>query len=130
MRKYKDYENKKANLMLFVDRAKQFESSSFKGLFNFINFIFKIKETKQDLGSASIIGEADNVVRLMSIHKSKGLEFPICYFAGFSGGMRRSIFCQDDHGNWRYGWHLLCIWRCSGSVYQEPCRNRRGRCFH
>jgi len=84
MRKYKDYENKKANLMLLVDRAKQFESSSFKGLFNFINFIFKIKETKQDLGSASIIGEADNVVRLMSIHKSKGLEFPVVFLGNIN----------------------------------------------
>lgn len=84
MRIYKDYENKKANLMLLVDRAKHFEVSSFKGLFNFISFIFKIKETKQDLGCASIIGETDNVVRLMSIHKSKGLEFPVVFLSNIN----------------------------------------------
>ena len=79
MRKYKDYESKKANLLLLFERARQFEDSSYKGLFNFINFIFRIKDSKEDMGSATILGENDNVVRLMSIHKSKGLEFPVVF---------------------------------------------------
>lgn len=81
MRKYKDYDNKKANLILLFERARQFEESSYKGLFNFINFIFKIKDNNQDMGSATILGENDDVVRLMSIHKSKGLEFPVVFLS-------------------------------------------------
>ncbi len=79
IKKSKQYKNKKANLLLLLDRAKQFESLSYKGLFNFINFIQKVKENNQDMGSATILGENDNVVRLMSIHKSKGLEFPVVF---------------------------------------------------
>ena len=67
--------------MLF-ERAKQYESASFKGLFNFINFIDKIKFNSEDLTSAKIIGENEDVVRIMSIHKSKGLEFPVVILAG------------------------------------------------
>jgi len=66
--------------MLF-ERAKQCESISFKGLYNFINYIEKIKTSSKDMDSAKIIGENDDVVRIMSIHKSKGLEFPVVILA-------------------------------------------------
>ena len=71
-----------SNLKMLFERAKQYESASFKGLFNFINFIDKIKFNSEDLTSAKIIGENENVVRIMSIHKSKGLEFPVIILAG------------------------------------------------
>ena len=71
-----------SNLKMLFERAKQYESASFKGLFNFINFIDKIKFNSEDLTSAKIIGENDDVVRIMSIHKSKGLEFPVVILAG------------------------------------------------
>ena len=71
-----------SNLKMLFERAKQYESASFKGLFNFINFIDKIKFNSEDLTSAKIIGENENVVRIMSIHKSKGLEFPVVILAG------------------------------------------------
>ncbi len=71
-----------SNLKMLFERAKQYESASFKGLFNFINFIDKIKFNSQDLSSAKVIGENENVVRIMSIHKSKGLEFPVVILAG------------------------------------------------
>ena len=71
-----------ANLKMLFERAKQYESASFKGLFNFINFIEKIKLGSGDLGAAKLIGENENVVRIMSIHKSKGLEFPIVFLVG------------------------------------------------
>ena len=71
-----------ANLKMLFERAKQYESASFKGLFNFINFLEKIKLGSGDLGAAKLIGENENVVRIMSIHKSKGLEFPIVFLAG------------------------------------------------
>ena len=66
--------------MLF-ERAKQCESISFKGLYNFINYIEKIKTSSKDMDSAKVIGENDDVVRIMSIHKSKGLEFPVVILA-------------------------------------------------
>ena len=72
---------KQENLKMLFERAKQYEKVSFKGLYNFIKFIEKIKTSSGDLGSAKLIGENDNVVRIMSIHKSKGLEFPIVFLA-------------------------------------------------
>lgn len=72
---------RQANLKMLFERAKQYESASFKGVFNFINFIDKLKLKNNDLGSAKIIGENENVVRIMSIHKSKGLEFPVVFLS-------------------------------------------------
>ena len=72
---------RQANLKMLFEKAKQYEKASFKGLFNFINFIDKVKTSSGDLSSAKIIGENDDVVRIMSIHKSKGLEFPVVFLA-------------------------------------------------
>jgi len=75
-------EQRQANLRILYDRARQFEETSYKGLFNFINFVDKLKSSRGDMGSAKILSENDNVVRIMSIHKSKGLEFPVVILAG------------------------------------------------
>lgn len=72
---------RQANLKMLFERAKQYETASFKGLYNFIHFIEKLRLNSGDMGSAKIIGENDNVVRIMSIHKSKGLEFPVVFLA-------------------------------------------------
>ena len=72
---------RQANLKMLFERAKKYETASFKGLYNFINYIEKIKTSSKDMDSAKIIGENDDVVRIMSIHKSKGLEFPIVILA-------------------------------------------------
>ena len=72
---------RQANLKMLFEKAKQYEKASFKGLFNFINFINKVKTSSGDLSSAKIIGENDDVIRIMSIHKSKGLEFPVVILA-------------------------------------------------
>lgn len=74
-------ELRKANLKMLFERAKQYETSSFKGLYHFIRFIEKLKISNGDMGAAKIIGENDNVIRIMSIHKSKGLEFPVVFLA-------------------------------------------------
>ena len=66
--------------MLF-QKAKDYERANFKGLYNFINFIDKLKVSSGDMSSAKLIGENDNVVRIMSIHKSKGLEFPVVFLS-------------------------------------------------
>ena len=72
---------RQANLKMLFEKAKQYETASFKGLFNFIRFIEKLKLGSGDLSSAKIIGENENVVRIMSIHKSKGLEFPVVFLS-------------------------------------------------
>ena len=77
----KNGELRQANLKMLFERAKQCESISFKGLYNFINYIEKIKTSSKDMDSAKIIGENDDVIRIMSIHKSKGLEFPVVILA-------------------------------------------------
>ncbi len=72
---------RQANLKMLFQKAKDYESSNFKGLYNFINFIDKLKIASGDMGSAKLIGENDDVVRIMSIHKSKGLEFPVVFLS-------------------------------------------------
>lgn len=94
---------RKANLKMLFERAKQYEKASFKGLFNFINFIDKLRKTSGDMSSAKLIGENEDVVRIMSIHKSKGLEFPVVFLAGTGKGfnmqdLNDSILMHQDIG--------------------------------
>ena len=71
---------RQANLRKLFEEAKAYEEISYKGLFNFILFIEKVSnKDNNDMSSAKIIGEKDDVVRIMTIHKSKGLEFPIVF---------------------------------------------------
>jgi len=94
---------RQANLRMLFDKARQYEESSFKGLFNFINFINKLKGNQGDLGSAKLLGEKDDVVRIMSIHKSKGLEFPVVFLCGAGKGFNltdtaKSILLHHELG--------------------------------
>ena len=73
-----------ANLRLLLEHSRNYQSSGNKGLCGFIRFIDKLEEQKNDLAAASSISESANVVKVMSIHRSKGLEFPICIVAGCS----------------------------------------------
>lgn len=70
---------RQANLRALLERAKQFEQTTLKGLFNFLRFLKRLADSGSDLGTAKALGENENVVRLMSIHQSKGLEFPIVF---------------------------------------------------
>ncbi len=71
---------RQANLRKLFEKSKEYEQISFKGLFNFITFIEKVaSKESSNLTPAKIIGENDDVVRIMSIHKSKGLEFPVVF---------------------------------------------------
>ncbi|MDD6735617.1 MAG: helicase-exonuclease AddAB subunit AddA [Clostridiales bacterium] len=79
-----DGEEAQANLRLLFERAKEFENNGFQGLFSFIKYIERIKKSENDLSSANLVGEGHNVVRIMTIHKSKGLEFPVVFVAGGS----------------------------------------------
>lgn len=75
-------EQRQANLRVLYHRALQYEATTFKGLFLFLRFIERIQEKGHDLGAARTLSEKENVVRIMSIHKSKGLEFPVVIVAG------------------------------------------------
>lgn len=86
---------RQANLKMLFERAKEYEKTSFKGLFNFIMFVERLKSGNSDMSSAKVIGENENVVRIMSIHKSKGLEFPIVFLCSTS----KKINMQDLNSN-------------------------------
>ncbi|MBQ2709070.1 MAG: UvrD-helicase domain-containing protein, partial [Clostridia bacterium] len=70
---------RRANLMLLYEYARRFEGSSFRGLYNFLRYIADILEKKQTLETAKVTGEDSDPVRLMTIHQSKGLEFPVVF---------------------------------------------------
>ena len=82
-------ESAQANLRILIDRATKFESTNARGLSRFVEFIGKIRDSGNDLTTATTLGENDNVVRVVTIHKSKGLEYPVVFVAGvgksFSG---------------------------------------------
>ncbi|NLX91345.1 MAG: helicase-exonuclease AddAB subunit AddA [Firmicutes bacterium] len=75
---------RQANLRALYDRARLYEASSPRGLFRFLNFIEKLKDRGEDLEAARALGEQENVVRILTIHKSKGLEFPVVILAGIN----------------------------------------------
>ena len=77
-----DGERRLANLQLLLDYARKYESFGYHGISRFIQFLDRLQEKDFDLPSAAVCTESDNVVRVMSIHRSKGLEFPVCIVAG------------------------------------------------
>lgn len=81
-----------ANTRMLVERAIAFESTSYRGLFHFVRYMEQLQSYKEDLGEASISGENAHAVRIMSIHKSKGLEFPVVFVAGLG----KSFNFQDS----------------------------------
>ena len=77
-----------ANLDKLIDEAVSFESTSFKGLSRFVGYIEGLRTYDEDLGLAKTVGENDDAVRIMTIHKSKGLEFPVVFVAGCGRAFR------------------------------------------
>lgn len=75
---------RQANLRALYDRARQYEATSFRGLFRFLRFVERMQDRGDDLGAARALGEQEDVVRIMTIHKSKGLEFPVVFVAGLA----------------------------------------------
>ncbi|ECP1912732.1 helicase-exonuclease AddAB subunit AddA [Listeria monocytogenes] len=75
---------RQANLRALYDRANQYEKTSFRGLFRFVRFVERLEIRGDDLGTAKTLGEKEDVVRMMTIHASKGLEFPVVIVSGLS----------------------------------------------
>lgn len=73
---------RQANLLALYERAREFDQFARQGLFRFLRFIERLQAEKADMGTAPALGEGEDVVRIMSIHKSKGLEFPVVFVAG------------------------------------------------
>src|SRR5699024_8104078 len=94
---------RQANLRALYDRARSYESTSFRGLFRFLRFIERMQEQQKDLGEARALSEQEDVVRIMTIHKSKGLEFPLVIVGGMNKqfnlqDLRSSYILNKDHG--------------------------------
>ncbi|WP_409294785.1 helicase-exonuclease AddAB subunit AddA [Peribacillus sp. SCS-26] len=94
---------RQANLRALYDRARQYEESSFRGLFRFLRFIERMQERGGDLGAARALSEQEDVVRIMTIHSSKGLEFPFVFTAGLARqfnmmDIRKSYLLDKDLG--------------------------------
>lgn len=86
---------RQANLRALHDRTIEYEKTSFRGLFRFLRFIDRMQMRGDDLGEAKSMGEKDNVVRLMTIHASKGLEFPYVFIAGVGRGFNKMDFNES-----------------------------------
>ncbi len=87
-------EQRTANVEMLVEKAAAFEGTSYKGLFHFVRYIEQLRKYDVDYGEANIADEQSDTVRIMSIHKSKGLEFPIVFVAG----MGKPFNTQDTKG--------------------------------
>lgn len=80
---------RQANLRMLVEKAIAYENTSYKGLFHFVRYIDELQKYDVDFGEADMIGENEDVVRIMSIHKSKGLEFPVVFVCGLGKNFNR-----------------------------------------
>lgn len=80
---------RQANLKALYDRARQYEEAGFRGLFRYLQLMDKMKEDGLDLAPDKVVSEKEDVVRIMSIHKSKGLEFPVVFVADMGKAFNR-----------------------------------------
>ncbi len=87
-------EQRSANVEMLLVRAGAFENTSYYGLFHFLRYMEQLEKYQVDYGEADVLDENANVVRIMSIHKSKGLEFPVCFVSGLS----KKFNMQDTTG--------------------------------
>lgn len=92
-----------ANLSMLLSIAEDYGRTSFKGLYQFNRYIDQIRKYNIDSGEAGTVSEGDDVVRMMTMHASKGLEFPVCFIAGLEKGLNRSDESGKIIRNAKYG---------------------------
>ena len=104
-------EQRSANLQLLLAQAAAYDSMGLRGLFDFVRYIDQVHHREVDYGEANILDENADVVRIMSIHKSKGLEFPVCIVAGMgkqhsykNHDTKGTFICDNDWGIGMDGW--------------------------
>lgn len=103
MTAYPEGDSRRANLEMLLLRAAAFEKTGSHGLFSFIRYMEQLEKYEVDYGGAGTVDEQADVVRIMSIHKSKGLEFPVCIVAGLAKRLNiqdqsRSLLMDVDFG--------------------------------
>ena len=86
---------RQANLRMLVTRAQEFQNTDYQGLFRFLRFIKRMTDMETDLSMARTLGEGEDVVRVMTIHKSKGLEFPVVFIADMCKGFNKMDLSDD-----------------------------------
>jgi len=94
---------RQGNLRLLVQKAEMLEATGFKGLFNFLNYIEKLEKFSSDDSEAVLTDENQDVVRIMTIHKSKGLEFPVVFVCGLgkkfnNADLRKKVLMHQKNG--------------------------------
>ena len=108
---------RRANVEMLLVKAAEYEQTSYFGLYHFLRYIEQLEKYEVDYGEAGLQDENADVVRIMSIHKSKGLEFPVCFVSGLAKGFQT----RDVNG------HLvLDIDEGIGVDYVDPERRVRG----
>lgn len=83
-------ERRKANIEMLLEKALAYEKTSYRGLFHFIRYIDKLNKYEVDYGEADVVSENADAVRIMTIHKSKGLEFPVVFLCGTAKAFNRT----------------------------------------
>lgn len=83
----KDGVQRNANMDSLMEQAREFDGTTYHGLYQFVRYLERVAEQTEEMGEVNLSGEEENVVRIMTIHKSKGLEFPVCIL----GGMGRRL---------------------------------------
>lgn len=96
-------EQRRANLDMLLEKAIAYENTSYHGVYHFIRYINRLIRYQVDYGEAETVSEQENAVRLMTIHKSKGLEFPIVFVAGMgkefnTSDYTSSMICHPEYG--------------------------------
>lgn len=79
---------RRANVEMLIVKAADYERTSYFGLYHFLRYMEQLEKYEVDYGEAGLQDENADVVRIMSIHKSKGLEFPVCFVSGLAKGFR------------------------------------------
>lgn len=89
------------NIEALKEKAAAYDETSYKGLFNFTRYVEKLQYLSKDEGEASAVSENDNIVHIMSVHKSKGLQFPVVFLCNTNGKSRtdHDMIVADDKGN-------------------------------
>lgn len=98
VRAMRDGERRSANLLGLFEHARVYEQSGYKGLFHFLHFLERLKDNKKEIAPMKQTPQGRDAVRIMSIHQSKGLEFPVCIVAGLGRAFNRA----DQRGNLLY----------------------------
>lgn len=98
-----DGEKRKENLLMLLKKAEDYEKTVFKGLFYFNRYMKQLKSYEIEMGEAGTSMEEEDVVKIMTIHKSKGLEFPVVFVSGLSKKFNRmdlnkAVLCHPELG--------------------------------